>query len=92
MLCRYLVGTAPYDATAPGFQSGTPLTAAQSGAIARAVAASGAPRPCASASPTVALVVVGESSVEVETAGCHRVLVDWTAAGQASRELLALVA
>ncbi|MFN8158121.1 MAG: hypothetical protein U0R68_11930 [Candidatus Nanopelagicales bacterium] len=92
VLCRYLVGTAPYDATAPGFQSGNPLTAAQRAAIARAVAASGAPRPCASASPTVALVVVGESSVEVETAGCHRVLVDWTAAGQASPELLALVA
>lgn len=92
VICRYRVGTAPYDATAPGFQTGNPLTASQRGALAAAVAASGAPRPCAAASPTVALVVVGESSVEVETAGCHRVLVDWTAAGQASPELLALVA
>lgn len=89
VLCRYRVGTAPYDPGALGFESGERLSSSAAGALWDAVGASGPVRACRDQHTTVTVLQAGDRIAEIETDGCHRVLLDWTALRQASPDLLA---
>lgn len=89
LLCRYRVGTAPYDPTAPGFVSGERLPVAGAAAVRSALDASGPVLACSQPHRDLAMLLVGDSWTEVELDGCRRVL-GWTSQwAQAAPALLA---
>lgn len=90
VLCRYRVGTDPRDPSALGFVSGERVAPASAAALWDAVAAGGPVRAC-SAPHTASTVLAagGDAVAQIETDGCHRVLVGYSRWSQAAPALLA---